>query len=229
MQPIQPIAMPGIHQRFLEYFKSEQLPTDATILDVGAGHGAFTQKLYQMGYPVSACDLFPEAFHFEPVVCKKVDVTAEFPYADGAFQVVVAMEVAEHILDHETFFGEINRILAPGGVFYVSTPNILSLKSFLRFLLRGFFYSFEPLEMQNYNGLQHVVSRTVDQYNYIAIKHGFGPATIEIDKAQSTSRWLYVLLYPWIRFNAWLKKVPNVHNSYKLLTGRVLFLKFTKL
>ena len=229
MEEIQPIAMPGIHQRFLEYFKSEALPTSSKVLDVGAGHGAFTQKLYQMGYPVAACDLFPEAFQFEPVTCKKVDVTQTFPYEDGQFKIVIAMEVAEHILDHEVFFGEINRILESGGVFYVSTPNILSLKSRLRFLLRGFFYSFEPLEMKNYNGLQHVVSRTLDQYNYIAIKHGFGPATIEIDKSQSTSKWLYPLLYPWIRMNAMIKGLSNIHNTYKLLTGRVLFLKFTKL
>jgi len=225
---IKPIAMPGIHQKFLGYFEGENIPTDAKILDVGAGHGAFTKRLFDMGFAVEACDLFPEHFYYNQVVCKKVDITQQFPYPDNSFDVVVAIEVLEHILDHETFFSEINRILKPGGRFFASTPNILSLKSRMRFLLRGFYYSFGPLEMNNHDGLQHVVSRTLDQYDYIAIKHGFEAARFEVDRKQSTSRWLMLLIYPFIWLNHQLNKAPRIHNNLKLLLGRVLFLQFGK-
>ena len=228
MEAIRPIAMPGIHGRFLEFFKAQGIEPPARILDVGAGHGAFTKVLYEMGYQVEACDLFPEIFHYDQVECKKVDITQEFPYESDRFDAVIAVEVLEHILDHENFFGEVQRILKPKGAFFASTPNILSLKSRMRFLLRGFYYSFKPLELENYDGLQHVVSRTLDQFNYIAIKHGFKAAQVGIDRKQSTSQWLLILLYPFIWLNKLIKGASQIHNRIPLLTGRVLFLRFNK-
>ncbi|MBT6686202.1 MAG: methyltransferase domain-containing protein, partial [Bacteroidetes bacterium] len=139
---------------------------------------------------------------------------------------VIAIEVSEHILDHEVFFKELSRIVKPDGQIYLSTPNILSLKSRLRFLFTGFYYSFGPLEQTNYNGLQHIASLTLDQYNYIAVKNGFHNASIEIDRKQSTSRWLLFFLFPFIWLNAKLKKRSTLHNQLDLLLGRLLFLNF---
>jgi SAM-dependent methyltransferase len=226
MQEVVPIAMPGTHQKFLAYFKSLNIDRQTNILDVGAGHGAFTKTLHEMGYKVVACDLFPEIFNYKEVDCIKTDITSHFPFPDNSFDMAIAIEVSEHINDHEVFFSELNRIIKPGGALYLSTPNILSLKSRLRFLFQGFYYSFKPLEMNNYDGLQHVASRTLDQYNYIAIKNGFGPAVYDIDRQQSTSIWLMVLLMPWIWLHALLKNVPPIHNNKKLLLGRLLFLCF---
>ncbi len=225
---IVPIAMPGTHQNFLKYFKKQSIGKDVKILDLGAGHGAFTKTLFEMGYSVEACDLFPEHFYYEEIKCAKVDITEPFPYSDGCFDVVIAIEVSEHILDHENFFAEICRILKPGGKLFISTPNILSMKSRLRFMFRGFYYSFNPLEMQNYDGLQHIASMTLDQYNYCAVKHGFHKAEYAIDKEQKSSRWLLVLFYPWMWLYGKLKSVNQMHNDYRLLVGRILFLQFDR-
>ncbi len=228
MPELKPIAMPGTHQKFLKFFKQKNEPTTLRVLDLGAGHGAFTKELFDMGYAVQACDLFPELFAFDKIVCKKVDITSPFPYADNSFDVVIAIEVSEHIVDHEMFFSEINRILSPQGKLYISTPNILSLKSRLRFLLSGFFYSFNPLEMNNYNGLQHVASLTYDQYHYIAIKHKFAKVEADIDRKQNSSWWLLILLYPFLVLYTRRKKLVHKHNQHELLLGRLLFLTFKK-
>lgn len=226
MQEIKPIAMPGTHKSFLKYFDNLQISPGTKILDIGAGHGAFTKVLYEKGFDVSACDLFPEAFMFKMIPCLKADITKEFPYPDNSFDIAVAIEVSEHILDHEKFFKEINRILKPNGQLYLSTPNILSLKSRLRFLLSGFYYSFGKLELDNYDGLQHVASLTLDQYNYVAVKNGFKTANFTIDKKQKTSRWLLIFLFPLIKLHSFFKKTNKMHNSKKLLLGRLLFLNF---
>jgi SAM-dependent methyltransferase len=175
-----------------------------------------------------ACDFSPEAFKFKEVSCDGVDITGPFPYKDGSFDLVIAVEVTEHIQDHENFFREINRILKPGGKLYVSTPNILSMKSRFRFLFQGFPYGFKPLEMQNYDGMQHVASLSLDQYNYLAIKHGFNEAEVGIDRAQSTSRWLHIALLPLMLLSRTSKKYIARHNQKKLLLGRLLFMVFTK-
>lgn len=225
MEEIKPITMPGIHKKFLEFFIKKSEPVKLKVLDLGAGHGALTKKLFDMGYDVHACDLFPELFQFDKVECKKVDITDTFPYPDNTFDLVIAIEVSEHVLDHEIFFSETSRILKPNGKFYISTPNILSMKSRIRFLFGGFFYSFKQLELENYDGLQHVASLTLDQYNYLAVKNRFKPAEFEIDRKQSTSQWLLFILFPAI-FIYQMNKKDNIHNHRKLLTGRLLFLTF---
>jgi len=226
MEEIKPIAMPGTHQSFLKFFKEKQIDKSFKILDVGAGHGAFTKRLYEMGYDTSACDLFPEIFNYKEIECKKVDITEKFPYEDNTFDVVIAVEVSEHIIDHEVFFKELSRILKPNGQLLLTTPNILSLKSRIRFLFKGFYYSFNPLELSNYDGLQHVASLTIDQYNYVAIKNGFKTADINIDKKQSTSKWLLFFIFPFIYINTKINKISPLHNTFKLLLGRLLILKF---
>ncbi len=47
------------------------------------------------------------------------------PYGDGAFDLVVAFEVIEHLEDWRDFLREVRRVLAPAGQFIVSTPNRL--------------------------------------------------------------------------------------------------------
>ncbi len=218
--------MPGIHKKFLTHFEKESIPKNSKILDVGAGHGAFSKELVAKGYDVSACDLFPDFFYYKDIECKKVDVTQKFPYEDNTFDAAIAIEISEHINDHEMFFKELSRILKPGAKLFISTPNILSLKSRIRFLFSGFYYSFESLEIKNYDGLQHVASLTLNQYDYIAIKHGFQQSKIAIDKKQSTSKWLFIIFAPFLWLYTTMKGKSKIHNARKLLLGRLLFLSF---
>jgi len=51
---IVPIAMPGTHQRFLPFFLDQASPVGSRVLDIGAGHGAFAKRLYDLGYQVDA-------------------------------------------------------------------------------------------------------------------------------------------------------------------------------
>ena len=226
MKEIKPITMPGVHRRFLQYFENQGEETGLKILDVGAGRGAITKRLYEMGYDVQACDLFPELFGFDRAECRKVDLTKKFPYADNEFDLVVAIEVTEHILDHENFFSEAGRILKPGGKLYISTPNILSMKSRFRFLFMGFFFGFKELQLKNYDGLQHIASRTLDQYDYIAVKHGFEPDEFDVDRIQKSSWWLCIFMFPLMLFYRAFKRPGTKHNQRKLLLGRLLFMKF---
>lgn len=96
--------MPGVHSRFLKFFKLRSEPAGLKILDLRAGEGALTQKLHEMGYQMQACDFSPEAFEFKAVQCDGVDITLPFPYAEHSFDRVIAVEVTEHVLDHENFF-----------------------------------------------------------------------------------------------------------------------------
>jgi len=228
---IPPIAMPGIHERFWPFFLQlvAHAPAERRrVLDAGAGHGALAQRLHEAGFVVSACDAAPERFRYTAVECRRADLTEHLPYDDAAFDFVVALEVLEHLLDHRRFFAECQRVLQDGGRFVVSTPNILSLKSRVRFLLSGFFYSFRPLDLGRDDGLQHVSSRTLDQFRFLAARTGFTLETVAADRYQRSSAgllWFASLVY----VHAKLAGLPfAAHNTRDVLLGRVLFLVFRK-
>ncbi|HWF99489.1 MAG TPA: methyltransferase domain-containing protein [Steroidobacteraceae bacterium] len=51
-----------------------------------------------------------------------VDIN-RFPFADGAFDVVIVIDVHEHFADLSGLNREIGRVLAPGGLGIITTPN----------------------------------------------------------------------------------------------------------
>lgn len=228
-QKIKPITMPGVHKRFLPFFKKITVgKTNPKILDFGAGHGAFSKILFDKGYQVVACDKFPEIFQFDQIECHHADLTKKLSYEDNSFDIVIAIEVMEHIFNHDMFFQEISRILKPGGQLIITTPNILSLKSRMRFLFSGIFYSFEPLNHKQQDGLQHVAALTYDQFKFLAESNDFDLHQPNCDKFQKSSRWL-MILKPFIYlFSKMIRIKSNIHSDNRLLLGRLLFLNFIK-
>ena len=58
-----------------------------------------------------------------------------FPFPDASFDVVLCMEILEHLLlDPYHLFLEARRVLRPGGVFLVTTPNIVSAEALQKVL-----------------------------------------------------------------------------------------------
>lgn len=226
---VEPMAVPGVHENFFPYFlKIVGAARPLKVLDVGAGHGALSKRLHEAGFLVSACDSAPEQFHFPAVECRRVDLSQPLPYPGNEFDAIVGVELAEHLLDHRVFFAECARCLKRGGKLFLSTPNILSLKSRLRFLLTGFHYSFDPLDLDRHDGLQHVSSRTFDQYNYLARRHGLRLHDLSCDIYQYSSLallWLWPLL--WLA-SLYLRTDFPRHNTLTLLLARKLFLTYEK-
>jgi SAM-dependent methyltransferase len=71
------------------------------------------------------------------VPCVRADLAARLPFADASFDGVVSSEVLEHLEDPHHLARECARILRPGGMFVLTTPNILHAYSRLHFLLLG--------------------------------------------------------------------------------------------
>jgi SAM-dependent methyltransferase len=51
------------------------------------------------------------------------DVTGRFPFGDGAFDVVLFLDVIEHVVPRVAVLREIHRVLRDGGRLLVSAPN----------------------------------------------------------------------------------------------------------
>jgi len=219
------MAIPGTQERILPVVL-QHVSRGSRVLDLGAGQGSFTRCLVRAGYQVSACDLNPEQFCCEDVECRRVDAERPLPYADNTFDAVVAVEVVEHLESHLGLFRETARILAAGGLFLFTTPNIASLKSRLSFLLTGYFYSHGPLDPGQYDpASQHIAAFTPDRYRFILARAGLHMEAVATDKYQRTSRF-FRWLAPVIRWRARRRFGATdgivLQNSPTALYGRTL-------
>jgi SAM-dependent methyltransferase len=192
------LAIPGTHDKVLGALSRAMDVAQARVLDIGAGQGAFSEKLRDAGAEVSACDVVPEQFSVQGVEFRAVKSDGTLPFDAATFDAAVAIEVVEHIDGHERFFSEVSRVLRPGGLVLFTTPNILSLKSRLRFLFTGFFYSFGPLEPFVRDPVsQHIAPFSVNRYEWIMSQHGLRFEAMSTDRIQ-TSSVLLAILWPLI-------------------------------
>jgi SAM-dependent methyltransferase len=92
------------------------------VLDVGCGNGRYTARLREAfpGAEVIGVDLAPGILETVPDPTVVADV-ADLPFADGSADVVLAMHMLYHVPDIPAALDELERVLAPGGVLFVST------------------------------------------------------------------------------------------------------------
>lgn len=91
-------------------------PEELSIADVGCG-----QKPFRGLFP-SACryvgvDLDPDA-----AADVRQDLGRPLPFLDGSVHGLILSEVLEHLRDPQAVLAEVARVLAPGGLAFVSTP-----------------------------------------------------------------------------------------------------------
>lgn len=94
------------------------------ILDVGCGTGGNLSLLAKYG-EVTGVDFSSEALNFAAKTGLKhlFEATATaLPFADESYDLVVALDVLEHVQDDEKALKEFFRILKPGGLLLLTVP-----------------------------------------------------------------------------------------------------------
>jgi len=124
----------GYEHLFLEhvtrYMFASHFVGDKRVLDAGCGSGYGSYHLAHGGArSVLGIDRSEETiaycrehFEYEGLAFQAGDALNTELQAD-AFDVIVAFELFEHLAEPERFLGEMHRLLKPGGVFVLSTPN----------------------------------------------------------------------------------------------------------
>lgn len=138
------------------------------ILDIGCSDGLFL-SLINNDIEKHGIDLFERFNGSQDIVYKKHDVSTGIPYKDSSFDVVVSMEVIEHLVDTESFLKECSRILRTGGRVIISTPNLHYWRNLVEWFKGNQFFFIDYHEGQE-GHVRYFCPRTLRE---LADKSGF--------------------------------------------------------
>lgn len=116
-------------ERRIEVLFDELLPDSLEgklLLDGGCGTGFFSQRAVERGARVVSLDIGFQLLQITGEKCQSQKVQGDalrLPFPDGTFEVVVSSEMVEHVPDPNQAVRELIRVLRPGGVLALTTPN----------------------------------------------------------------------------------------------------------
>lgn len=145
--PKEVFAAEGAHEAVLRHLV-RQRPNLAglRILDLPCGRGAFSRRLLESSAKVVAVDLAPrDDLLFDHQHFRSADANQPLPFESASFDVVISIEGIEHFENPSLFLRELHRVLVPGGLAIVSTPNVNALWSRWELFRRGYHCHFQPV------------------------------------------------------------------------------------
>lgn len=159
------------------------------ILDLGSGDQFIAPCLKARGADYVPIDYDQADFNVDSL-----------PFPDKNFDIVISLAVIEHITNVSNYMTEIYRILKPGGILYISTPNF-------RFCYKSFFD--DPTHVRPYT--EKSIKRLLQMWSYRDV--------VVFPGVRCKSNWFYQGKWRFMKcalipFRNRRKFIPNV------LTGR---------
>lgn len=115
----------------------------AKFLDIGSLFGYVCLGYQYIGYQSFGLDLkeyveqFTDRFKEWKIDNRACNLECEnIPFSDNEFELVMASEVLEHFRFHPLkFFKEANRVIKPGGLLIITTPNLIRLNNVIKLIM----------------------------------------------------------------------------------------------
>ncbi len=171
---IKVMAAYGLHSDIFRLL-NPYLKEGMHILDFGCGQGAFSQRLVDAGMVVDACDINTE--QIKARVNKKITLDLNSTEITDSitekYDVVIALEIIEHLENPWKYLRDCISLLKSGGIIVLSTPNISSFPSRLRFFMRGSLLAYEKADLAHGH---------ITPLSFIQLENMFSTCNLEILK-----------------------------------------------
>jgi SAM-dependent methyltransferase len=199
---------------------TDAVPAPGRVLDIGCMPPFAVATLKAMGYDATGVDINPslsprsrQELQLQVVGC---DIERDrLPFDDGTFDIVSICEVFEHLRINPVFtMREVFRVIRPGGILHLSTPNMFSLGGIRALLVkrRSSFWSdnelFDELNGVNTGYAGHVREYTYQEVHDFVMRLGFSRAqcTFRLGGEKRWTKPIYRLapvLRPNVAVQAW--------------------------
>jgi 2-polyprenyl-3-methyl-5-hydroxy-6-metoxy-1,4-benzoquinol methylase len=151
------------------------------VLDYGCGPGFLTDLLADAGLETHAADYSPKSVaHIEQKMAgqhnwkgAKLIENTSAPYPDDSFDLVTCIETIEHVPEGglAPLMSEMNRVLRPGGVLLITTPNAEDLAENLNYC---------PFCDTEFHRWQHLRSLNAQDVDSLVRASGMAPMLIQV-------------------------------------------------
>ena len=202
----------------------ELVALDSNVLECGSVPLVFTSALFQSNYNVTGCDIAPD--RYESTI-KKIGLnvvkcnieTERLPFDDNSFDAIVFNELFEHLRINPIFtLSEVLRVMKPGAILMLSSPNLRSLAGIINFLVRNKAYSCSANTYAQYQKLEklghmgHVREYTTKEVNEFLEQVGFTVTKIIYrGRFKTTLRQLIIRFFPNLSpFVSYIAKKPLI-------------------
>lgn len=192
-------SAPLIAEKILDFL--ERVDREAKILDLATGRGYLLRRLSGAGFTnLAAADLDAGSFSLDKgkYNFKELDANEPLPYPGEAFDVVISSETIEHLERPRQFVRECYRILRPGGLFILTTPNVETIFSRLYFLWCG---GLAGHTLSDYQQSGHIavlpswlMERFAEEAGFKQEAHSYNCAYVPVIKLKLPGRFLNKLL-----------------------------------
>jgi len=155
LHQLNPVRLSYIKKQLCTHFARDEASLkpfkDLTILDIGCGGGLVCEPLARLGADVTGVDADAQAIEIAQDHAKQGGL--EINYVSGAaeditrqYDIVLALEIIEHVSEPALFVAECARLVKPGGLAIFSTLNrtarsfalgIVAAEYVLRWVPRG--------------------------------------------------------------------------------------------
>ena len=135
-----PIRISYIKENIIETFKLENKKTplkNIKILDVGCGGGLLSEPMCRLGATVTGIDASDKNINVAKIHSQKDNLKINYFCSspekfkiDDKFDVILNMEIVEHVEDVNLFLSACNKLLKKNGIMFVATLN-KTLKSYV--------------------------------------------------------------------------------------------------
>ena len=128
------------------------------MLDVGCSVGATLEAAKNLGWDGIGVDISEDAIEFcqaKGLNCQKIE-GVKLPFEDDQFDIITNWHVIEHVHDVSETLDEWRRVLKPGGIMILETPDANYLKAeimgtrYRRFWPAEHLYTFNPKNLSSF-------------------------------------------------------------------------------
>ncbi|BDV42554.1 hypothetical protein GURASL_14770 [Geotalea uraniireducens] len=184
------------YAKFISYVREPLQPR--RIVDLGCGSGTLCAYLRErfptaeiLGLDKFETPLASARQRYPGLLFKSCDLENEdFPVESASVDLVTSHEVIEHLDSIDHFFRETCRILAPGGIMILKTPNGLDLMRYVARLTGSIWYADHDKTHRRY-------------YDYFSVKDALAPFGFSRLSAHTGTKPLYrkgIVIIPAIPF-----------------------------